>query len=310
VTLWGESSGGNSVGKQLLAYGGRDDGIFRAAIMESGFLGGNWPYGMGDTDEYNERLYQELTTRTECAEAASPLECLRALPLEVLNQAQNSSVTEIFGPWVIAVDGDFIQDLGSVAMKEGRFVNVPILLGTNTDEGTGAAPRNGIDTDADFEDALELSRIDAETVKILTYLYPDIDAIGIPKSYNPSPEVPGLGKQYKRSSAVFGDVVEHGPRRLTSISWSNHNQTAYSFRWNIVPNGVPDHMGATHFAEIPWVFGNIDGVGYETNPFGNSQKYREIAEMMNKMWISFVMDGDPNMHGSEFSRFLLGIATD
>jgi carboxylesterase type B len=41
VTLWGESSGGNSVGKQLLACGGRDGGLFRAVIMESGFPGGN-----------------------------------------------------------------------------------------------------------------------------------------------------------------------------------------------------------------------------------------------------------------------------
>jgi triacylglycerol lipase len=298
--LWGESSGGNSVGKQLLAYGGRDDGIFRSAIMESGFLGGNWPYGMDDTDEYNESLYQELKTRTGCAGAPSPLECLRALPLEALNEAQNSSATEMFGLWAIAVDGDFVQDLGSVAMKGGRFVKVPILLGTNTDEGTGAAPRKGINTNGDFEAAVSLARIDAETITILGYLYPDIDAIGIPKSHKPPPDVLGLGKQYKRSSVFFGDSVEHAPRRLTSISWFNHNQTAYSFRWNIVPNGVPDYMGATHFEEIPWVFGNLGGVGYETNPFGESQKYREVARLMNRMWISFVVDGDPNMHGSEF----------
>ena len=36
VTIWGESAGAGSVGMQLVAYGGRDDKIFRGAIAESG----------------------------------------------------------------------------------------------------------------------------------------------------------------------------------------------------------------------------------------------------------------------------------
>ena len=36
VTIWGESAGAFSVGFHLIAYGGRDDGLFRAAITESG----------------------------------------------------------------------------------------------------------------------------------------------------------------------------------------------------------------------------------------------------------------------------------
>ena len=36
VTIWGESAGAASVGMQLLAYGGRDDKLFRGAIAESG----------------------------------------------------------------------------------------------------------------------------------------------------------------------------------------------------------------------------------------------------------------------------------
>lgn len=36
VTIWGESAGAASVGFQLTAYNGRDDKLFRAAIMESG----------------------------------------------------------------------------------------------------------------------------------------------------------------------------------------------------------------------------------------------------------------------------------
>lgn len=36
VTVWGESAGASDIGAHLLAYRGRDEGLFRAAIMESG----------------------------------------------------------------------------------------------------------------------------------------------------------------------------------------------------------------------------------------------------------------------------------
>ena len=36
VTIWGESAGAGSVGWHITAYNGRDDGLFRAGIMESG----------------------------------------------------------------------------------------------------------------------------------------------------------------------------------------------------------------------------------------------------------------------------------
>lgn len=39
----------------------------------------------------------------------------------------------------IAVGGDFEQGLGSADMKKENFVEIPILLGKNTDEDTSAA---------------------------------------------------------------------------------------------------------------------------------------------------------------------------
>jgi len=36
ITIWGESAGAQSIGLHLHSYDGRDDGLFSAAIMESG----------------------------------------------------------------------------------------------------------------------------------------------------------------------------------------------------------------------------------------------------------------------------------
>ncbi|KAJ1563703.1 hypothetical protein HK405_001090, partial [Cladochytrium tenue] len=74
VTIWGESSGALSVGKQLIAYGGRDDGLFRGAIMQSGGIVEKWPYNIANATAYTEDLYLNLTTTTGCIDEESPLE--------------------------------------------------------------------------------------------------------------------------------------------------------------------------------------------------------------------------------------------
>ncbi|KAF7514498.1 hypothetical protein G7054_g15263 [Neopestalotiopsis clavispora] len=48
VTLFGESAGAIAIGRHLTAYGGRDDGLFRAVIMESGGPLERWPYATPD----------------------------------------------------------------------------------------------------------------------------------------------------------------------------------------------------------------------------------------------------------------------
>lgn len=157
VTLWGESAGGIAIGRHLVAYGGRDDKLFRAAIMESGGPLERWPYATPHPNEYSEELYTNLTKGTGCNNATSPLECLRYLPFSQLNAALNITDTWIagtgLGPWVSVIDDDFLQDYCSTQINDGRFVKVPILYGTNTDEGTAISP-TGINTDEDFRAAV------------------------------------------------------------------------------------------------------------------------------------------------------------
>ena len=123
--------------------------------------------------------------------------------------------------WLPAMDGDFIADYPSRQVRQGKFPRVPILVGQNTDEGASfgqnrRADGKGIDTDAELEESVTRILFGPNPnlpslVKELLYVYPDIQAVGIPSLdkwpvLTPQvPEVSFLGLQYRRTAALFGD---------------------------------------------------------------------------------------------------------
>lgn len=116
VTIWGESAGAQSVGAHLLAYGGRDDGLFRGAIAQSSgpavnFFPVDLPLGYNSTAYQS--VYYSLVSNTSCSsptpQFTNSLDCLRALPFSELNIALNvSSRISGLGPFVPTIDNDFI----------------------------------------------------------------------------------------------------------------------------------------------------------------------------------------------------------
>ena len=96
----------------------------------------------------------------------------------------------------------------------------------------------------------------------------------------------------------------HAPRRLTNQAWAANNVTSYSYRFNVLVNGVPNTIGATHFQEVAFVMDNTNGLGYAQNlvqnPFGGEPiSYIELARLMTRMWASFIYSGDPNGSGGK-----------
>lgn len=99
-------------------------------------------------DSYYQPRYAALTKAAGCGNASSTLDCLRALPLFVLNNILNT--TEFNSGWNPTIDGDFIARYTSLQLAEGDFVHVPIISGANSDEGASFGPM-GINSTADFE---------------------------------------------------------------------------------------------------------------------------------------------------------------
>lgn len=296
VTIWGQSAGASSVGIHLTAYNGRDDQLFVGAISESGTAAKVAAY---PTVESWQPVYDALVAAVGCNTSDS-LQCLRTIPTTELNAAINSSVLG-GASYGAVIDGDLVQHSASIQYQQGQFVKVPYLVGANADEGTMFGP-HGINTTTDFLNYLNKTQVfDNETAQTLSYLYPDIPAIGIPGTWHGRPPATSeFGTQYKRSSAVGGDVSQHATRRLASLTWAAQSVPVYSYYFDVLVNGQPYTAGSTHFQEVAFVFYNTEGYGYPQNllpnPLGGvlRPQYLALAKIMTRMWIGFISTGNPN----------------
>jgi carboxylesterase type B len=86
ITIWGESSGAQSIGYHLFSYDGRNDDLFHAAIMESGGIVGTAVESLA----YYTSPFENLTRTTGCYNSQNQLACLRNLNSDELYAAQGS----------------------------------------------------------------------------------------------------------------------------------------------------------------------------------------------------------------------------
>ncbi|KAF2112657.1 Alpha/Beta hydrolase protein [Lophiotrema nucula] len=311
VTIWGESAGALSVGVgHLTAFGGRDDELFRGAIMQSGN-----PINY-NTFNYSTYDFVNASTQLGCGDAADKLDCLRAISTDTLSSWINSTAGEYF-QWQPIIDGDYIQGKGSVQLANGDFVHVPIIDGANSDEGTafGIVPMN---TTEQFLTTLQTAPhpvvLTSEQATKVLEAYPANITYGAvptnqPLSYVPGPE---QGAASRRSDAYYGDVTMIASRRKTCETWSANGLDTFCYRFNTIPHGIPAAVGATHFQEVAFVFDNKLGLGYgypnvSVNPFeGEPQSYFDLADTMSAAWVSFVHDLNPGSFWPKYDAGALG----
>lgn len=105
----------------MLAEYGKGKSLFRGAILESGTATSTiFPSASDVQPEYD-----AIVTFTNCTAAASSLDCIRALPVEVFVAVTNNSLFQ----WAPVIDGTFLTDRPSRLMKADKMVHVPLLIG-------------------------------------------------------------------------------------------------------------------------------------------------------------------------------------
>ena len=296
---------------QLVAYGGRGGtDLFRAGILVSGFTTGSY-VGLNSINR-TQPAYDALVSSTGCTDAADTVDCLRSVPLSSIYDIEDT-LSVSWGP---VIDGDFLQQPPAYAIADGKCARVPIILGSNSDEGlfmVNAANYFPNTTD-------ELAGLIAEYFGLLSHdtiqklLDTTPEGASVPP-YSLAPDFPwcaamaeanlSCGSQYRRAAALLGDYFAHASRRYMSQLWSQQGLDTYSFRFDTDPTALPITywvgLGpgfAVHGAELAYEMG-LPG-GFTTSidfypPVKNVSTHIRLSHEMNKRWIAFAHSLDPNL---------------
>ncbi|MCJ1359972.1 MAG: hypothetical protein MMC33_009975 [Icmadophila ericetorum] len=284
VTVGGASAGGGSVTQHLVAYGGRDDGLFQAALAQS------QSFPAIRTVEESQYQYDNLVQRAGCKTETDTLACLRKLNI---TEFQKANINEPFPgapgdpifPYNPTLDYDFITDYPIESFTAGKFIKVPTIFGDDSDEGTVFTPQN-VETVTQTENFLrnQFPLLNSEQLETYNQLY-DFNSTAGPL-------------YWQKASIAYGETryICPGIELSNTLSLYNNSQV-WNYRYNVIdPQQAGFNLGVPHTAELPAIWGWTPG---STRSYGPGQLNGNIQAIMQGYWSSFIRTYDPNVYRAE-----------
>jgi para-nitrobenzyl esterase len=264
VTIFGESAGAWAV--HTLVASPLAKGLFRAAIGESG---GQFGSQIPLRDEEGPSAEGAGETFMEAAGVGSMAE-LRSLSAERLMEVWETRAGRDL-PISANVDGHVLHHDLLETYKRGMQSDVPVLIGSNADEGSAFLPSAFLPKTVDML-RQRLSPFAGDRTDELIEVYgvsDDADAANAMR-------------------AAWRDQVFSLQMRTWARMTEAAGQNAYLYFFTRTPPGAGE-LGAFHGAEIPYVFG-------ATDPQAAPQD-EELSATMADYWTNFAKTGDPNGGG-------------
>ena len=268
VTIFGESAGGIAV--SMLSASPAAKGLFAKAISESGgALQPPLTSNEGGQTTPTLTLAEKRGTAFFAKIGAANLAAARAVSAEAIQKATGAALSSGF--WPVA-DGNVIPGDLYVLYEQGKFNDTPVLIGTNSDEGALFVP--GPTKPAAFEDTVRAG-FGAKSDRLLTAYPHENDA---------------------QALAVARNSVRDSLFAWPTWAWA-HLQTqhgkAKAFVYYFDHRTPQSPNGATHAAELGYVFGNL------APPPGGSLRPEDskMSELIMTYWTNFAKTGDPNGTG-------------
>jgi carboxylesterase type B len=269
ITIDGGSAGGSSVSFHLMAYGGKQENLFRSAIAE-------YPWWQSlKPESYQDEQYHTVLQQSNC----SSIDCLRKLPTDKIKELVTSTEPRwansinntkyangdfYYGP---VVDGDFLQELPSEAYASGRFNPVPILINRETDEGYVFSNPN--------ETAQELG----QDLNALFFNPPKSFLDSLNMLYQPSAYNNSIFNQRK---AIFADnYINCGSELIaaSSVQYSKNASSVFKF--------ISSASYGFHGTVSQYIYNeNVNG------PFGLNNT---LGYYLQDYYLSFIKHQDPNV---------------
>jgi len=263
VTVFGDSAGASSIGN--LVASPLTKGTFQRAIAESGA----WS-GLSIGAERKLADAEQAGVRTAEALGAKSLAELRGKPAaDVLAGGRGG------GP---VVDGWFLPDEPASIFAQGKQNDVPILVGSNKDEGTFFSQPTTA----------------AAWIQRARQRYGDM-ADEFLKLYPAESDAQANASEL----AAFRDELGWVQRNWSRLQSKTGKSKAYLYYFAHEPPPAPGEQpgpnrfpargsGATHGAEAAYVFENLLG----NRPWADLD--RSLSDTISSSWVNFATNGDPN----------------
>ena len=276
VTIFGESAGGIAV--SMLGTSPLAKGLFAKAISESG---GNFgPARSGNEGGVNMRTLADAEKQGADfikALGAANIAAARALPAEKIQSGPAAGAQGGFWP---NFDGRVLPGDQYILYSEGKFNDTPVLIGTNSDEGSLFV--QGPVTPAQFEKQIRAQY--GASADALLAVYPHA--------------TPAEALQSSRD--VFRETAFAWPTwAWAKLQTEKGEHPAYIYYFDVRTPEQPG--GSSHASELPYVFGNVD-----VPTVGGSKPDKATSDQMMTYWTNFAKTGDPNGAGApEWPKFTL-----
>ena len=276
VTVFGESAGGESVCLLLVSPLAR--GLFHRAITQS-------PGGIATPIPHTTKAwYGRAPLQQAGDELGADITNLRAASSRDLMSKWNSvEQTRAVDSWVIPDDP-------AALLESGRFQRVPVLGGTNADEGTiflagGMFP--------------ELSRAKTTLAAYREYLKATFQE-SADKAFTLYPAASDSSVR-AALARLFGDLFFQLGTRFAAEAVARNGGTAYLYYFTrLGPLYRKLGAGVFHEAEVPYVFCSLARLSSrpdpaQPEPFDETD--RSLSNAMSAAWVRFAKSGDPNGGG-------------
>ncbi|RDW58233.1 carboxylic ester hydrolase-11 [Coleophoma cylindrospora] len=297
VTIGGDSAGGASVDLHLTAYGGRDDGLFHAAVAEA------QSFGAQLTVAESQYQYDSLVERVGCSNATNTLKCLRSVDVALL-QSKNIYVPTPGGAggnpvfmYSNVIDGNFTPDYTYNMFATGQFLRVPVIFGDTTNEGTIFAPKN-ISSVSEMNDFLRNNFVrltDSQLAKINQF-YPKAE------------QFPDSGPYWRAAANAYGEMRYNCPGIAISTAYDDAGvEESWLYHYNVIdPADNASGDGVSHTIEVVAVWGT-EYIAKSTPPASYYTTNKFITPVLQGYWTSFIRSKNPNTYRlngtAEWKRF-------
>jgi para-nitrobenzyl esterase len=310
VTIFGESAGGFSVCAAIASPKGA--GLFQRAITESGPCAEPLP-----TLATAQTSGASIVTALGCAESSdtATVACLRNLPVSAIltEQASITSATNLTSltAFFTNVDGVFIPQEPVLALALGQYNHVPVIEGTNHDEGRlfvalgfDLNPAVGTITAAEYPTAIQsvASALVTAEAGLLTTSGSTSSSSSSGNSQEENQIAQEILHEYPLANftgpgealgAVLTDGLFSCIANVTNEVLSLSVPTfAYEFNDENAPTPelppVSFPYGATHTDELPFLF------TLPETPSTLSNAEQTLATQMKSYWTRFAQGGNPN----------------